>query len=117
MEKNNSISTPKQITNDRMFRLIDYWVRQGHEPDETSVLKKICFTPSNISNVRKGIQSFSRDHLFYIAELTGATLNWIYGLENNMFRKEVKDPLERMKQLAIELESMLVKEKILKKNR
>lgn len=97
------------ISDERMLKLMDYVIDKGDAPNESQYLESIKFTRTNISNVRRGYQSFNRDHIRNACELTGANANWIFGFENNMMRKEPKKltPIERIREALVELEATL----------
>jgi len=102
--------TKSPISDKRMLQLMEYSVSKGIVTSETEFLESIEFSRTNLSNVKLGHQSFGRKHIFNACELTGANANWIFGFENNMLRKESKDPLDRLKELTIELEALLNKQ-------
>lgn len=103
------MKTKLPISDERMLKLMDYVIDNGDSPNESKYLESIKFTRTNISNVRRGYQSFNRDHIRNACELTGANANWIFGFENNMMRKEQKklSPIERIKEALVELEASL----------
>lgn len=76
---------------------------------ETEYLEKIGFSRTNISNVRRGHQSFNKDHIRRACEITGANANWILGIESGVMRKGSGSPLERLKLAVVELEAELNK--------
>lgn len=99
------------IIGSRMLQLMAYAVKEGMAKNESDYLLKIKFPRTNISNVRRGHQEFTKDHILNACKLTGANANWIFGIESNMMRKEEKDPLDRLKQSVIELEALLSEKK------
>lgn len=93
------------ISDEKMLLLMAEAIRKGVARNETDFLAKISFSRTNISNVRKGIQSFTREHIQLACELTGANANWIFGLESNVYRKSGKDPIEQLKEAVIAVEA------------
>jgi hypothetical protein len=103
------------IIDSRMLELMAYAVRENLVKNESEYLTSIGFSRTNIGNIRRGHQSFSTDHIHNACVITGANANWLFGIEKNMLRKEEKDPVERLKQLSVEIEALLTKEKMKKK--
>lgn len=91
----------------RMLKVMEWAVKKGMAKHESDYLTKIGFSRTNISNVRTGHQSFSKDHIAEACRVTGANANWIFGLENNMFRKDSKNPLDRARAALEEIEALL----------
>ena len=92
-----------------MLLLMKYAIDTGLEPNESKFLINIGFSRTNLSNIKTGHQSFTIDQIIKACELTGANANWILGIEHNMKRKESKNPISKMKELTIELESIIKK--------
>lgn len=92
------------ISDQRMLALMDYAIKEAIALNESQYLEKISFPRTNIGNVKRGHQSFTRDHIYEACKLTGANANWIFGLERNMMRKPAKDPIEQMKEALVSLE-------------
>jgi hypothetical protein len=88
----------------RMLKLMAYAIRTGIAPNESQYLSMIGFSRTNISNIRSGRQSFSKDHIQKACKLTGGNANWILGLEPGMMRKPSKSALERIREALTELE-------------
>ena len=101
------------ITDERMLIILAESVARGIAEHEKDYFEKIGFQRTNISNVRKGTQSFTKEHILAAAELTGVNINWLFGLENNMMRKEPVDILENLKNAvtAVETEFARVSQK------
>ena len=94
------------VSDDRMLKLMKWAVDKGFARTESAFLGLIGFSRTNISHVKRGNQSFNKDHIVNACKLTGANANWILGLENEMFRKPTKDPITRIKEAVVELEAM-----------
>jgi hypothetical protein len=94
------------ITNERMLQLMDWAINEEIAENETRYLEAIGFPRTNISNVREGIQSFTKDHIMKACKLTGASADYIFGFTTNMKRKPESKPLDALKQAvkAVELE-------------
>lgn len=71
-----------------MLELMEYAVRTKIVDTETEYWEKISFNRGNLSNVRKGLQGFTRDHIRKACLLTGANANWILEIEEGMFRDQ-----------------------------
>lgn len=89
-----------------MLKLLNWAVQKGIAINESEYLKKIHFARTNISNVRKGLQSFTKEHIHRACLVTGASADWIFGLSNVLKRKPVIKSLELLKQAvhAVELD-------------
>ena len=98
---------PSKISDQKMLALMDYCVKKGMCENETEYLNSIEFPRTNISNIRSGHQSFTRDHIYKACEFTGANANWIYGFEANMMRKQSLSAIDRLKQAVIVVEQEL----------
>lgn len=93
------------ISDQRMLALMEWAVGRIKGIDtETEYLSRINFPRTNISNVRKGTQSFTKEHILNACMITGANVNWIFGIESNMIRKPGKDPIHLLKQAVIAVE-------------
>jgi phage host-nuclease inhibitor protein Gam len=94
------------ISDQRMLRLLDWAIENKKAATETEYLDRIKFTRTNISNVRKGMQSFTKEHILNAATFTGANINWIFGLETNMMRKPGKTTMAMLREavMAVEIE-------------
>ena len=96
------------ITNTRMLELWDYAVARELVADDDAWCKKIGFARGNLSNVRTGLQSFTIKHILAAATVTGANVNWIFGLEPAMFRnKKQLTPLQMLHQAVKSVETEL----------
>jgi hypothetical protein len=98
-----------QITEDRMLRLMEISISKGLAENETEYLEKIDFPRTNISNVRKGIQRFTRDHIMSACIFTGASADYIYGFTSTIYRKTSKTPIQLLKEAVVSIESELTK--------
>lgn len=107
-------SSPKILpTDEKMLVLMDYAVRSGIVDTEMSYCEQIGYARTNLSNVRKGLQSFRIEHVRQACILTGACADWILGLEKQMFRKPGKTTLQALKQAvaAVEFDLKSVKKR------
>ena len=87
-----------------MLALLEWALQTGVAKSEKEYFELIGFARTNISNVRRGHQSFARDHIVNACKLTGANANWIFGFESNMMRSPDKDPITRLKEAVIAVE-------------
>jgi len=99
------------ISDERIFKLIEWSIGQGIARNETEFLKMIAFPRTNISNVRSGIQHFTRDHIYNACKLTGASADYIFGFTSQMLRKPAKNALEMLKEAVAVAEIELNKRK------
>jgi hypothetical protein len=81
------------IADKRMLELMEWVLLQDdlELPDtQKAYLSLIGVHPNNIHNLRRGERGFTTQQILAAAELTGANVNWIFGLEPVMFRKAKK---------------------------
>lgn len=97
------------ISDERMFILMEWALKKELAADESSFLEKIDFGRTNIRNIRVGNQSFQIRHLINACKLTGASANWLLGLDNQMFRKPGRTALELLQEAVISVEQELSK--------
>ena len=83
---------------------MDISIQAGKAMSEGEYLDKIGFQKTNISNVRAGRQSFTRDHILNACKFTGASADWVFGLTNEIYRKEPKSVTERLRAIVNEME-------------
>ncbi|MBX3253934.1 MAG: hypothetical protein KF862_07300 [Chitinophagaceae bacterium] len=99
---------PKQkcISDTRMLQVMEYW-KQKTGGTQTDFANAIGLYQGNISGIRNGRQSFQVYHIQAAMELIGnGNFNFVFGVENNMFRGEKKrlTPIQQIKQALKELE-------------
>ncbi|SFW16850.1 hypothetical protein [Chitinophaga sancti] len=96
------------IANQRMLQLIEFGIENELASTQKEFLEKIGFAPGNIGQVRSGIRSFTIEQILTAASITGANMNWVFGLEKNMLRDEKKlTPLESLKLAVTQIEEEL----------
>lgn len=89
----------------RMIELMEYAVKNDIARNEGEYWKLIKFQRTGISAIRDGIQSFRVHHITNACLLTGASADWVHGIENAMFRhSEVKSTSQTLKEIAAEME-------------
>ena len=89
----------------RIFSVLDAYIdKHGF----TEVAKKIDILPNNIHSIKKGDCKFTRHQIFKVAEYTNCNLNWIFGLENNKFRKQKHDAklYDKVEDILLELKAL-----------
>jgi hypothetical protein len=96
------------IPDERMILLMEYAIKNGIALTETDYWQKISYPRTGLANVRKGIQSFRIEHIINACQLTGASADWVLGLEKSMFRdKKVKTTIQKLKEVTAEIEQQL----------
>lgn len=103
MEQKINLPIPDQ----RMLQLMEWAVKNDLVSAAGEYWEKIGFPRTNISNVKKGTQGFTREHIKSACIFTGASANWILGIDKAMFRETTaKDALQLLKEAtaAIEME-------------
>jgi len=94
------------ITDQRMLKLMEWAVQENLVRTETQYLEAIGFPRTNISNVRKGLQSFTKEHILNACKLTGASADYIFGFQTSHRRVPVRNTIDLLKDAvkAVELE-------------
>jgi hypothetical protein len=95
------------IVNERMLLLMKWSIDRRIASSEADFFNQIGLKPTNAYNVKTGNLSFSNDHIIAAAKLTGGNINWIFGVEKTMLRKDERTPLERLKQATVELQAQM----------
>lgn len=93
------------ISDERMLQLMSWAINNDIAKDETDYLSQIEFVKNNLEKVRNGTTGFTKRHILNASVLTGANINWIFGLESNMMRKPNKSIIVRLKEITTELEA------------
>lgn len=100
-----------KITDERMLQLMEWAISQNDDrfPDtQNAFLDKIGVGAGNIWSIRNGVRGFTTEQILAAAQLTGANLNWIFGLEKNMLRDMKKQSaLDLLKSAVMEVEREL----------
>ena len=95
------------ISDERMLKLMQYAIENGYADSESEYMEKINFQRTNILKVRAGIQGFTKEHIHTAAHMTGANINWIFGIESNMMRKPPVKAIMLLKQAVTAVEDEL----------
>src|SRR5438874_1110075 len=96
------------LTYQRMVQVMEYAVKNDLAANESDYWEKVGFARTSITHIKKGSQSFTIKHILSACELTGASTDWVLGLEKNMFRDaKSKSPLEMLKQATAMLEEQM----------
>lgn len=93
------------ITNERMLKLMDWAIQEGVSPNESEYLTTIGFPRTNLTNVKSGRLSFTKEHILNACELTGASADYIFGFTNVRARKNSKQPIELLKEAVMAVET------------
>lgn len=87
----------KIISDIRMLEVMKFWMEKtGMKQGE--FCEKIGIHQGNIHGIRNGRQSFQIEHIHAAMKLIGdGNFNFIFGVEDNMFRKsKTMSPLEQL---------------------
>lgn len=93
------------ISDERMLLLMAWAIDEGIANTETEYMEMISFPRTNISNVRKGLQSFTREHILNACTLTGASADYIFGFTNKIARKNGAKPIQLLKEAVMAIEN------------
>jgi hypothetical protein len=77
------------IWDKRMIQLADHCVKHEVCQSRRHFCRQIGLTPENLPQITSGKQSFRLHHILAAAQLYGINVNWIMGLEQEMFRKDL----------------------------
>jgi DNA-binding transcriptional regulator YdaS (Cro superfamily) len=95
-----------------MLQLWKYAVDNEMVADDDTFAERIGFDKNNLSNIRSGRQSFTHKHVMAAAKAWKINVNWMYGIEPNMFRDEKKlTPISMLKAAVIAIENSLAGKK------
>lgn len=92
-----------------MLKLMEWAISTDKVETEGEYCEKIGFTRNNLSNIKKGHQAFTREHMINACTFTGANANWILGIEVNMMRKPAKKAIDLLREAFISVEAELQK--------
>lgn len=95
------------ITNERMLQLVAWSIDNGIADTETEFYEKIGFTRNNISLVRSGATSFTKEHILEACKITGASADYIFGFTNTMQRKKPTRAMELLKEAVSAIDQEL----------
>lgn len=88
------------------LRLFEYAVDNNYAKNQRDLCIKIGLQPTNLADIRNEKRTFTHEQLFHLAKLTGANINWVYGLSEDMFLQEkVLPPEHRIRQALAEIEA------------
>lgn len=90
-----------------MLDLMEYAVKKGIAENDSQYFEMIRFPRNNISNIRAGKLSFTREQILNACKLTGASADYIFGFTNSMMRKEPTKPIDMLKQAVRAIENEL----------
>lgn len=95
------------IWDQRMLILMDHCLSTELVASQKEFLISVGMIPTGIRQVRKGIQSFTLEHLFAAGRKYNINMNWFFGFDDKMSRgKNDLNPLLLLKEavVAVELE-------------
>jgi hypothetical protein len=95
------------ITDERMFKLMEWAIENNMVVTESEFLDQIGFTRNNINKVKSGAQGFRKNHIKKACEFTGASADYIFGFTNSMMRKPAKRSLDLLKEAVVAVEHEL----------
>lgn len=95
------------ITDQRMLQIMDYCI--ANKLKGTSTIKGWCegvgVSHTNIFNIRKGMQQFSKDHMHRVCLIYNISADYLFGFTNQMMRTQKHlSPIDRIKEAVNELE-------------
>src|SRR5262245_1709161 len=95
------------IWNQRMILLMRHCIDTQLCDTQKDFFSSIGFSPTALRQIREGTQSFTLEHIVAAAKKYKINVNWIMGLESEMFRAKKKNALQNLKDAvrAIEAES------------
>jgi hypothetical protein len=82
-----------QIFDARMFEAAQTFKASGKVSSYKEFYEGIGFERRNVYNVRQQTQHFKSEHILEACQVYGINANWIFGLDNKMFR--ANNPVNR----------------------
>lgn len=103
------------ISDERMLHLMEWAIQQDDKklPEtQGAYLELIGVRAGNIGGLKNGVRGFTNEQILAAAKLTGVNINWLFGLEKNMFREDKKQsPLDMLKSAVMAVEKELQPQK------
>lgn len=93
------------ISNARMLDLMDYVIQNHVRKTSTqyAFCESIGAAASIIADIRSGKKSFTIKHIHTAAKIYKININWLFGLEENMFRTAPKVEIESLLKSALQI--------------
>jgi hypothetical protein len=91
------------IWDKRMLEVAQHCVDNGTCRSRAAFLESIGFLPMNANQLLTGKQSFRIHHIYAAAQMYGINVNWIFGLEKDMLRGEVKVAVALLKKALLKV--------------
>lgn len=105
------MGTTLPIWDQRMFILMKYCIDNkidGIKNQANFMARVEILGTATMKQIRDGSQSFRHIHIQNACKLTGASVDWVYGLSTRMNRLEIKsNPLALLKEATRLIESEL----------
>jgi hypothetical protein len=92
------------ITDERMLRLKDWAIENNIARTETEYWKMIGFPRTSLSNVMKGSHGFTKSQILNACKVTGASADFIFGLDPGIKRKQPKKAVEMLRDAVVAVE-------------
>lgn len=90
-----------------MLKLVAWAIDNSIAENETEYYEMIGFTRNNISLVRQGIASFTKEHILEACRITGASADYIFGFTNTMQRKKPAKAMDLLKEAVAAVDQEL----------
>jgi arginine repressor len=84
------LATKLFIADQRMLQLMDYCIASKIVDSQKDWCTKIGFNQNNITQIRSAKQGFTDVQKLAAVKMAGANMNWLYGLEPDMIRRNNK---------------------------
>lgn len=92
-----------------MLLLVQWSIQTGIASNESEFYEMIGYTRNNISSIRSGTTSFTKEHILEACRITGASADYIFGFTNSMQRKKPARSIELLKEAVMAVETELKK--------
>lgn len=96
------------ISDQRMLKVMEYCIANKIKDLTTIVAwcNKIGFSHTNIFNIRKGTQQFTKEHIYQVCVIFNVSSDYLFGFTNEMIRADKSiSPIQRIKDAINEIES------------
>lgn len=91
------------IADVRVIELMDYALKNDLVTSQGEFWERIGYCRTGISAVRRGVQHFRVDHITKACALTGASADWVLGIETGMFRPAYRSTIDTLKTVVAEM--------------
>lgn len=86
---------PQHISDRRMLQMIDALIIIGVIETRQEFLNAIGMRKENFNKILSKELGFQKEHITKACRIYKINLNWLFGIEKERFREEIKPPISR----------------------